>query len=428
MNILKLRKGSIFLTLFASLLLTAPLRSANNNTEYQTLPLYLDGSMQIYDFAKVEKNKAWTDSLKPVYLSYVARHGSRSLTSAKKVGKITKAIEEADKQGQLTPHGERYRNYLQSLLKACKGDWGLLSAVGNTEASCLGIEMYQLMPSLFKKGKAFAECTSVPRSIMTMFQYMHSLERFDEKLEIFTASGIQNSRLLHAFTADTAYSNYRKKGEWEPVYEDFIARHIPLRPVESLFKKGYIKDKKSLRELTIEMYFSMQVQRAMGRPAPTTEWMTLDEYRECWKATNLDHYLRNTVNPVSTLAAEATRPLIEVIITDADKALKKSSTKMNGYFAHAETLLPLLSTIGIPGCFIDNPDYDNLEKQWQVNDITPLASNFAIIFLRSNSGEIYVSTRLNGRNIAPIPQLTEIVTWKELKEYWQHRVRSFINQ
>lgn len=42
------------------------------------------GSMMPYDFSKTETTVAWQDSLRPVYLSYTARHGARYLSSPKK--------------------------------------------------------------------------------------------------------------------------------------------------------------------------------------------------------------------------------------------------------------------------------------------------------------------------------------------------------
>ena len=68
---------SLLLTLaFAAIGFAAP--------RYYELPAILDGSMSLYDFSAVEPS-ALPDSLVPVYIDYVARHGARFLTSENKV-------------------------------------------------------------------------------------------------------------------------------------------------------------------------------------------------------------------------------------------------------------------------------------------------------------------------------------------------------
>lgn len=417
----------ILLTVILLIFGVLPIQAKRITGGYQSLPIYMDGSMQIYDFSAVDNQRIWADSLQPIYVNYLARHGARCLTSEKKVGKLIKAIQDASDSGNLTPHGKAYHQYLNSLISTCTGKWGLLSEVGNSEAPKLGEEMHKLLPDLFSEGEVYAKSTFVPRSIMTMFQSLHALEIQDQTLEMHTSSGEQNSQILYFFGVDTVYATYRRKGEWIPVYKDFEARHVPIRPAQALFRKGFIKDRKQLQELTMEIYYSMQAQRALGHPSPTTKWLSLDEYRECWRTTNLEHYLKNCISPISTVCASATAPLIRKIIYDSDSAIKNGKTKMNGYFGHAETLLPFLSVIGLPGCFVDRPDYENLETQWQVNKITPLAANFCIIFLKGKSGKIYVATRLNGSYVSPIPSSPYIILWDDLKDHWLHRVEALEN-
>ena len=173
----------------------------------------------------------------------------------------------------------------------------------------------------------------------------------------------------------------------------------------------------------MDMYGLMQACRASGIDAPTTEWMSEEEYMACWKASNVLHYLRNNINAVSGIAGVATAPLLRRIIADIDNCVAPEeipgSVRMHGYFGHAETLLPLFSLMRLPGCYIISDDYDTLQDHWRIERITPLAANLAIIILRSESGKLYASLRLNGRNISPLPGKGEVVEWSELKEAWQ---------
>ena len=51
-------------------------------------------------------------------------------------------------------------------------------------------------------------------------------------------------------------------------------------------------------------------------------------------------------------------------------------------------------------------------------DNTAWCANLAMILLKSPSGGIYASVRLNGCNVCPLPGKGAVVKWEELKQYW----------
>lgn len=420
----KVRKvAGMLLAVGLSLAVAMPC-AAVKKEKYEALPLKYNGSMMPYDFSRCDKNVAWGDTLTPVFLSYTARHGSRYLSSAKKIEKIRKSLATAEKKGQLTEHGKAFYALLKKISEISEGKWGLLSQVGVEEEFQLGSDMAAMLPGLMKKGVVKSISTSVPRVIMTMDQFVHALEIPNQNLELYTGSGKQFDPLLCCFIADTVYAQYRKKGNWKEDYERYVDTHVSAGPAARLFKKGYIKDEGKLRRLSIEMYGMLQALSAFGEPQVTTEWMTEDEYHGCWLSSNLLHYFRNNVTPLSDAAGHASSPLLRRIMSDIDLGLSemykgdKERVKMAGYFGHAETLLPLLSLMRIPGCYDMSGDYENLDKVWKIEDITPLAANLAIVLLEGPSGTIYASVRLNGRNVSPVPGKGEVVRWADLQSYW----------
>lgn len=393
--------------------------------EVKSLPRKYDGSMMPYDFARCDTSVAWGDSLTPFYIGYVARHGARFLSSPKKIEKLSKELYAAAMKKKLTPGGEKFFALMKEISSNTEGRWGLLSQVGIEEEEKLGADMAARFSPMLCRGKVEAISTSVPRVIMTMDQFLHSLERRHQNLELYTASGKQNDSLLCCFIADTLYARYRHDGDWVPIYEEYLKKHVSDAPARRLLAAGYENDRQRLRHLTMDMYGMLQACRASGVPAPTTEWMSEEEYRGCWLASNFLHYLRNNINPVSSLAGQASVPLLRRIIRDGDQAVESgadisdaASVRMHGYFGHAETLLPLFSLMRLPGCYTDSDDYEHLQDEWQIQDITPLGANLAVILLRSGSGSVYVSLRLNGRNISPLPGKGTVVEWRELADYW----------
>lgn len=401
------------------------IKSDKRGVAFQPLPKEYSGSMMPYDFAVCDTTVAWTDTLQPVFVSYIARHGARYMTSPKKIEEITKALQEAEKEGKLSKQGKALIAKIREISARSEGHWGMLSPVGIAEEERLGEDMAKMLPALLKRGKARAESTYVPRVIMTMYQFMHAMEIPNQKLELYTGSGHRYDSLLRCFASDKVYDDYREKGECWNVYDAFVQMHVSSAPARRLFKEGYGLDRKQLRKLTMSMYGLLQSFEASGLEDLTTQFMTVQEYEECWLAANMQHYLRNNINPMSQVAGKATSPLLTRIMSDADKALTDSKERFHGYFGHAETVLPLFSLMELPGCYVMTDNYEALADVWRVQEIAPLGANLAIILLKSNNGEIYASLRLNGRNISPLAGKGEVVRWSELKDFWRQRIAEY---
>ena len=400
---------------------------------YSKLPTRYAGSMMPYDFSGAEVRPIWSDSLKPVYVAHVARHGARYISSAKKLEKLQQAISKARAEKTLTKDGERFDAVLRSVVEATGDQWGLLSTVGAEEERRLASELYTLLPGLLKNARVNAISTYVPRVVMTMYEFNHSLTVKSSDISISASEGREFSPLLRCFTADSAYAAYRADGDWKQVSERLMDSIVSPEPARRILGKASGLSENQLKKLTLDMYDVLQSLTAFGLPAPTDEFMSEADYRACWEVDNLEHYLRNTVSPLSNLAGQASAPLLARIISDADAALgahmEDAARKMAGmspeltegydanfYFGHAETLMPLLSVMRLPGCYSDSSDFATLYERWRDYDVVPLGANIDIIFLESSKGTVYVAVRHNSRFVAPMSN-TMIVSWSDYKAY-----------
>lgn len=387
----------------------------------------LFGSMMPYDFAAVESAPVYPDSLHPVYAQYVARHGARYLSGPKKTKKALKAMKEAEKAGTLTPLGREFMAYLDTVYAVNDGKWGLLSPLGKEEEQRLAMQVFADFPALAgKRVKVSALSTDVPRAIMTMYEFTHGLALLNRDLDITANSGPQNSALLHFFSVDSAYSAYRgDHAPWRQFYRDYLRENVAGAPALRLIGKTPKPDDPFfLPELTMEIYGILQGNTAYGLPAPDEKFLTEHEFEECWKATNLQHYLRNTISPFSEIAGRSAAPLMERLIEGADSIItvcKSGEIYFDGYFGHAETLLPLLSLMHLPGCYWlpdGKKDLRALPAHWQIQDVTPLAANILIVYLQSDSGRLYTLLRVNGRTVSPLPGEKEFTPWSDLRAFW----------
>ena len=167
----------------------------------------------------------------------------------------------------------------------------------------------------------------------------------------------------------------------------------------------------------------------MGLPAPTTEWMSRNDYRRCWEATNLEKYFRYSLSPLSTQPAKGARKVAETLINQASGLLKvEFEGGVNAIFGHAETLLPIYALLGVQGATALPLDYDTLAMHWSDAELTPLGANLEIIYSQSESGRWYAAMRLNGHNISPVNDPTRLnVPLPELLDYWHNRLSQLLN-
>ncbi|MDE5552234.1 MAG: histidine phosphatase family protein, partial [Muribaculaceae bacterium] len=254
---------------------------------YKVLPAQYDGSMSLYDFSTVEGKPEIPDSLSPVYVSYVGRHGSRYLSSEKKVSAIEKVLLRSKARKHITPDGMKFLRLLSEVRKKTDSRWGALDSIGVNEQCRLAREMYGMWPEIFRAGRIDARATYVPRVVMSMYMFTHTLSELSDSLEIYTDEGRQNDALLRFFDTDTAYVDYLDNGAWREAYDEFMSRHTPVEPALRLVGRNSGLSDNELRRLTMDMYGVLQGLRASGMQPPTTEWMSVSEYKACREVSNL---------------------------------------------------------------------------------------------------------------------------------------------
>lgn len=393
----------------------------------EPLPPALDGSMSLYDFSDTESS-ALPDSLTPLHICYAARHGARFLTSESKIRSCEKLIQMARERGSLTEEGKLFAALLDSVREHTAGRWGMLSPVGIDEERRLGRGMAEMFPEVF--GAEGARVTSVasyvPRVVESMDQFTVAIAEVCEGIYTSSESGKRFDRLTRFFVSDPGYDEWRNSGSWKRIYDDFVARNIPIAPAIRLLGGDNGLTDRELRKFVYDMYKVLQGMRAASLPAPDTRWMTEPEYRACWEATNLEKYFQYSVSPLSDIPA---RGAVFILYDWLNAAVRLEAGELapglSGIFGHAETLLPLFALLGIDEAIAMPDSYDNLSDLWNDSRLTPLGANIAVIFARGPSGKLYASMRLNGRNISPVGQNGRpVVPLAELKSVWLSRLAS----
>ncbi len=92
------------------------------------------------------------DSLTPVYISHVGRHGARFPSSAKNSLAMRAALLKADSIGTITSLGQELLRITNLVISASDGRWGALDSLGMAEQRGIASRMVMNFPELFASG------------------------------------------------------------------------------------------------------------------------------------------------------------------------------------------------------------------------------------------------------------------------------------
>ena len=76
---------------------------------------------------------AYPDSLSPVMINHVGRHGARYASSSKRSVKLKKILNEADSARTITPVGRKLLSLVEYVISISDKEWGALDSLGMAE-------------------------------------------------------------------------------------------------------------------------------------------------------------------------------------------------------------------------------------------------------------------------------------------------------
>lgn len=357
------------------------------------------------------------DSLTAVMVNHVGRHGARYLTSSKQADKVLDFLAEAEKLGSLTPLGQQLRTLSRQVMELSQGRWGTLDTLGMAEQAGIASRMCDAYPELVKGATVEALSSYVPRCIMSMDCFTHEISRRDNDITIYTSSGRVNSPLVRPFDLDSAYLDYVSEEPYHKAYKDYYDSLVPTSPASRLSTAQL--DAKKLRDGSFAEYRMLSGLNAMGLDVDLTQYFTVDELNALWSVHNLDQYLVRVANCYSTVPADITAALLHDLIATTDQVIAgKSDAHIQLRFGHAETMMPLLSLMRLPGCYYVSDDLSTVSSHWQSFNVVPMASNLQLKLFRGPSGRYYVRADLNEKPVPLIEGRDDMyVPWDEARTY-----------
>lgn len=379
-----------------------------------------EGSLTPYP---AEVNPAvFPDSLKPVYINHVGRHGSRYPASASNCLKLRQALLRADSLGTITPLGRRLMRLNDLVIERSNNQWGALDSLGMAEQRSIATRMFYNFGEIFSGGASVTAISSYsPRSMMSMYSFTHQLDRMDNRINFITSTGRVNSALMRPFDVDDDYLQFRKDKLWSPAYDAYFATACPTTAIRRVLGDRYpFASDDEARDMAITEYYVIAGCSCMGIEPGASQYFTKEEYNALWSCFNLRQYLQRTATTVSAVPAEIASALLQDIIATTEGFIGGTNPSVaNLRFGHAETLMPLLSLLRLKGCYYMTNYFDTVALHWRDFDVVPMAANLQIILFRAKeSGRYYIRVDVNEKPVPLQPGSTVLYTpWGEARDY-----------
>ena len=377
------------------------------------------GSLKPY--TAPEKEYAYPDSLAPVFINHVGRHGSRFPASATHCKQFSEALENAESQGTLTNRGAELLEMLEEVMEVADGQWGALDDLGVEEQRGIAARMYSRYPSLFKEKRVEAISSYSPRCVMSMYSFTHQLTRMNNTIELTTASGRGKSILMRPFDVEMSYKDFIDLGQWKEPYQQQVDRVVPTSALARVLGENFDYGDTDPKELAIVEYYVIAGMSAMQVQCDASRYFTNEEYNALWSCFNLRQYLQRTSSTLSSVPADIASPLLCDIIESTDSVVaRKGNTLVSAKlrFGHAETLMPLLSLMRLNGCYYKTNYFDTVAKNWQDFNVVPMSANIQFVLFKTKGGKFYLRIDRNEQPVAFIPGSNEIyVPWEKAREY-----------
>ncbi len=365
------------------------------------------------------KPSEYPDSLTPVFVNHVGRHGARFLSSPATTVALQAALLRADSAGVLSPLGKELLGVTRHVMQISQTRWGALDSLGMAEQRGIASRMFRAYPKLFIDGRVRAISSYAPRCVMSMYEFTHQLDRLNNSVEIYTSSGRQNSPLMRPFDTVTEYVEWAKAKEWKAPYDMFFETTAPAAPARRLIEDaGFLSHREAL-DLVWNEYKVLAGLPAMGLPVDFGKYFTLEEMNALWACENLGHYLRRTSTTISTEPAQIASMLLMNLINSTGEVVDgKVDADVQLRFGHAETLMPLLSLMRLKGCYYMTNYFDTVALHWRDFYVVPMASNLQMVLFKSAKGKFYVRFDLNEVPVPLLPNSDEIyIPWQTARDY-----------
>ena len=378
----------------------------------------------------------------PVFINHVGRHGARHLTKEVSTSYAYATLIRADSMHALTPKGQALLQMVKALDKVEKGKVKSISAEGIAELQEIGQRMYANYQPVFTDaaGLNVTETKEI-RTKQSADAFLAGLKKYWRK-EPAIKEHIDDIN-LRFYDLSPVYKQFEEDGEWVK-YREAIAIQTHLDPVnktitQRLFAPAFLKTLKAgdrdkfvgdiFGFATITYSLKQEIQQAGFQPA-NTAFIGLFTPAEIKVLSQLDqaddYYVKGPGIDGNGIQVRIAAPLLANFITTADEFIKTGTYNAQLRFAHAETISPFATLLGISIASRSTKGID-IMSAWQSSTIIPLSANIQWIFYKNAAGNYLVKillnekeVRINGMSGATSPYYQ----WTDLRKFYMEKLQA----
>lgn len=358
------------------------------------------------------KGKSAPSDYQPVFINHVGRHGARHLTKEVNISFAYQLIMKADSANGLTSDGKKLKQMILALDKVEHGQVKSISVEGKDELQGIGQRMYKWYPQVFsgapKLNVAFTKEVRTKQSADAFLVGLKAGWKEEPKIKEYN-----DDTDLRFYDASPAYLAFEEGGSWEADMKQLQNRvnHIRLynNLADNWLNKAFMKTLKpgDAEKLVSDVFgfativpsLKTEIAKAGVKPADVDfdDLISTGDLISLSRLDMMDDYLKkgpgNNNNGIQVRIAV---PLLVNFINTTDAFVKNAPVNAELRFAHAETISPFATLLGISSADKVAPDMANVGETWWSSQVIPLSANIQWVFYRKDgSNDLLVKVLLN---------------------------------
>lgn len=369
----------------------------------------------------------------PFHIEHYGRHGSRWLIGENDYLTPVARLEAAERNGKLTPLGEKTLKALREIYMQSEGRLGELSDNGALQHQAIGRRMASNYPEIFNKNADIdAKSTVVIRCILSMANALKGIEE--------VAPGI-NAK-IDASYADMWFMNYDDKPAWEAKSEGEKRALHPYQQTLAI-NDSYLDRLVTDHQFAVDsvqpgllpyLYWVLgNTQSHIGQPWLFEEVFTPEEQLAQWKSGNSFWFVHGGNTDITNGRMPfAQRKLLGRIIEQADSAIFSDKPSARLRYGHDGILVSIITLMELGGYGDKINDLSSLyEAGWRDYAIIPMGGNLQLIFYRkpgsTNPDDVLVKAMINEREVRMPgePVSGPYYRWTDVRKYYLDKLSSF---
>lgn len=348
----------------------------------------------------------------PVFINHVGRHGARHLTKEVNTSFAYQLIMKADSANGLTTNGKKLKQMIVALDKVERGQVKSISVEGKEELEGIGSRMVKWYPQVFNgEVKLKVGITKEVRTKQSADAFLTGLKngiKQEPKIKEYN-----DDTDLRFYDASPAYLAFEENGAWQADMQllEKKIKHIQLYHdlAGNWLNKTFLKNLKTAEEeklvsdvfgfATIVPSLKAEVLKAGIKPAEVNfeSLMSCSDLISLSRVDVLEDYLKKGPGRDNNgIQVRIAVPLLVNFINTTDAFIKNAPVNAELRFAHAETISPFATLLGISNADKVARDMTNVGETWWSSKVIPLSANIQWVFYRKDGGnDLLVKVLLN---------------------------------